>query len=78
MPSIFVRFRMVDNRWMRDRVHQALTDTFGVDEVFKSGESIPPGPTTPRPCAGKPPNAHSRWWVQMNLRESGARLIGMG
>lgn len=43
MPSIFVSFRKVDNRWMRDRAYQALTEAFGVNEVFKSGESIPAG-----------------------------------
>lgn len=43
MPSIFVSFRKVDNRWMRDRVYQALSAAFGAGEVFKSGESIPAG-----------------------------------
>ncbi|MFI0938595.1 toll/interleukin-1 receptor domain-containing protein [Streptomyces sp. NPDC021020] len=43
MPRIFVSFRKVDNRWMRDRVYQALADMFGAGEIFKSGESIPPG-----------------------------------
>ena len=43
MPSIFVSFRKVDNRWMRDRVYQALAEAFGANEVFKSGESIPAG-----------------------------------
>lgn len=43
MPSIFVSFRKVDNRWMRDRIYQALSEAFGANEIFKSGESIPAG-----------------------------------
>ncbi len=43
MPSIFISFRKVDNRWMRDRVYQALAEAFGANEIFKSGESIPAG-----------------------------------
>ncbi|NUR30848.1 MAG: toll/interleukin-1 receptor domain-containing protein [Catenulispora sp.] len=43
MPRVFLSFRKVDSRWMRDRVYQALVDRFGAREVFKSGESIPPG-----------------------------------
>jgi TIR domain len=43
MPSIFVSFRKADNRWMRDRVYQTLSESFGANEVFKSGESIPAG-----------------------------------
>ncbi|WUH88896.1 PQQ-binding-like beta-propeller repeat protein [Streptomyces sp. NBC_00433] len=43
MPSIFVSFRKIDNRWMRDRVYQALAEAFGANEIFKSGESIPAG-----------------------------------
>jgi hypothetical protein len=40
MPSIFISFRKTDNRWMRDRVYQTLSETFGANEIFKSGESI--------------------------------------
>lgn len=43
MPRVFVSFRKVDNRWMRDRVYQALAEAFGTSEIFKSGESIPAG-----------------------------------
>ncbi|WP_188308038.1 toll/interleukin-1 receptor domain-containing protein [Streptomyces sp. CBMA123] len=43
MPHVFLSFRKLDSRWMRDRVYQALADRFGAGEVFKSGESIPPG-----------------------------------
>ncbi|MFI9099106.1 toll/interleukin-1 receptor domain-containing protein [Streptomyces fildesensis] len=43
MPRVFLSFRKADSRWMRDRVYQALTDRFGANEVFKSGESIPAG-----------------------------------
>ena len=43
MPSIFVSFRKTDNRWMRDRVYQTLSETFGANEIFKSGESIAAG-----------------------------------
>jgi hypothetical protein len=43
MPNIFVSFRKVDNRWMRDRIYQALAEAFGANEIFKSGESIPAG-----------------------------------
>ncbi|MCX3061935.1 toll/interleukin-1 receptor domain-containing protein [Streptomyces beihaiensis] len=43
MPRVFLSFRKADSRWMRDRVHQALTGRFGVGEVFKSGRSIPAG-----------------------------------
>ena len=42
-PSIFISFRKADNRWMRDRIYQALAEAFGPDEIFKSGESIPAG-----------------------------------
>src|SRR4051812_11330495 len=43
MPRIFLSFRKADSRWMRDRVYRALADRFGANEIFKSGESIPPG-----------------------------------
>ncbi|MFJ8547012.1 toll/interleukin-1 receptor domain-containing protein [Streptomyces sp. NPDC093586] len=43
MPRIFLSFRKPDSRWMRDRVYRALSDRLGVDEIFKSGQSIPPG-----------------------------------
>lgn len=43
MPSIFVSFRKVDNRWIRDRVYRELAEAFGANEIFKSGESIPAG-----------------------------------
>ncbi|MFF3127073.1 toll/interleukin-1 receptor domain-containing protein [Streptomyces sp. NPDC057908] len=43
MPSIFLSFRKRDSRWMRDRVYRALSHHLGADEIFKSGQSIPPG-----------------------------------
>ncbi len=43
MPRIFLSFRKPDSRWMRDRVYRALCDRLGSDEIFKSGQSIPPG-----------------------------------
>ncbi len=43
MPRIFLSFRKPDSRWMRDRVYRALSDRLGTDEIFKSGQSIPPG-----------------------------------
>ncbi|WP_432139855.1 MULTISPECIES: toll/interleukin-1 receptor domain-containing protein [unclassified Streptomyces] len=43
MPRIFLSFRKPDSRWMRDRVHRALADRLGADQIFKSGRSIPPG-----------------------------------
>ncbi|WP_406212131.1 toll/interleukin-1 receptor domain-containing protein [Streptomyces canus] len=43
MPRIFLSFRKSDSRWMRDRVYRALSDRLGANEVFKSGQSIPPG-----------------------------------
>ncbi|MFE5093296.1 toll/interleukin-1 receptor domain-containing protein [Streptomyces sp. NPDC056638] len=43
MPRIFLSFRKPDSRWMRDRVYRALSDRLGADEIFKSGQSIPPG-----------------------------------
>ncbi|MFB6814735.1 toll/interleukin-1 receptor domain-containing protein [Streptomyces sp. NPDC056347] len=43
MPRIFLSYRKPDSRWMRDRVHRALSDRLGADEIFKSGRSIPPG-----------------------------------
>jgi hypothetical protein len=43
VPRIFLSFRKADSRWLRDRVYQALADRFGAAEIFKSGESIPPG-----------------------------------
>ncbi|MFC7915794.1 toll/interleukin-1 receptor domain-containing protein [Streptomyces sp. NPDC057386] len=43
MPRVFLSFRKQDSRWMRDRVHRALSERLGVDQVFKSGRSIPPG-----------------------------------
>ncbi len=43
MPRVFLSFRKPDSRWMRDRVHRALSDRLGADEIFKSGRSIPPG-----------------------------------
>lgn len=42
-PRIFVNFRKADQRVLRGRVHQALADRFGPDQVFKSGSSIEPG-----------------------------------
>lgn len=43
MPRIFLSFRKRDSRWMRNRVYRALSDRLGADEIFKSGQSIPPG-----------------------------------
>ncbi|MEV7867830.1 toll/interleukin-1 receptor domain-containing protein [Streptomyces sp. NPDC088124] len=43
MPRIFLSFRKPDSRWMRDRVYRALSDRLGANEIFKSGQSIPPG-----------------------------------
>ncbi|MFE4333405.1 toll/interleukin-1 receptor domain-containing protein [Streptomyces sp. NPDC056831] len=43
MPRIFLSFRKPDSRWMRDRVYHALSDRLGANEIFKSGQSIPPG-----------------------------------
>jgi transcriptional regulator with XRE-family HTH domain len=43
MPRIFISFRKIDERWMRDRVCQALTGRFGASQFFRSGNSIPPG-----------------------------------
>ncbi|MDI3405580.1 toll/interleukin-1 receptor domain-containing protein [Streptomyces cavernicola] len=43
MPRVFLSFRKADSRWMRDRVHRALSGRLGADEIFKSGRSIPPG-----------------------------------
>lgn len=43
VPSIFISFRKIDNRWLRDRAYQALAEAFGPAEIFKSGESIPAG-----------------------------------
>ncbi|MBO0916996.1 toll/interleukin-1 receptor domain-containing protein [Streptomyces laculatispora] len=43
MPRIFISFRKADSRWMRDRVYRALSDRLGANEIFKSGQSIPPG-----------------------------------
>ncbi|MEU6589882.1 toll/interleukin-1 receptor domain-containing protein [Streptomyces sp. NPDC046881] len=43
MPRVFLSFRKPDSRWMRDRVYRALSDRLGVGEIFKSGQSIPPG-----------------------------------
>lgn len=43
MPRIFLSFRKPDSRWMRDRVYRALADRLGANEIFKSGQSIPPG-----------------------------------
>lgn len=43
MPAIFVSFRKADERVGRERLYQALVGRFGRDQVFKSGEEIPPG-----------------------------------
>ncbi|WP_326742709.1 toll/interleukin-1 receptor domain-containing protein [Streptomyces sp. NBC_01768] len=43
MPCIFLSYRKPDSRWMRNRVYHALSDRLGADEIFKSGQSIPPG-----------------------------------
>ncbi|MFF9213501.1 MULTISPECIES: toll/interleukin-1 receptor domain-containing protein [unclassified Streptomyces] len=43
MPRVFLSFRKPDSRWMRDRVYRALSDRLGAAEIFKSGQSIPPG-----------------------------------
>ncbi|MFJ1576853.1 toll/interleukin-1 receptor domain-containing protein [Streptomyces sp. NPDC088147] len=43
MPRIFLSFRKPDSRWIRDRVYRALSDRLGANEIFKSGQSIPPG-----------------------------------
>jgi hypothetical protein len=43
VPRIFLSFRKPDSRWMRDRVYRALSDRLGANEIFKSGQSIPPG-----------------------------------
>ncbi|BDM70237.1 hypothetical protein HEK616_37240 [Streptomyces nigrescens] len=43
VPRIFLSFRKPDSRWMRDRVYRALSDRLGAHEIFKSGQSIPPG-----------------------------------
>ncbi|MEU2670365.1 toll/interleukin-1 receptor domain-containing protein [Streptomyces sp. NPDC007164] len=43
MPRIFLSYRKPDSRWMRNRVYHALSDRLGADEIFKSGQSIPPG-----------------------------------
>ncbi|MFD3741012.1 toll/interleukin-1 receptor domain-containing protein [Streptomyces sp. NPDC058629] len=43
MPRVFLSFRKPDSRWMRDRVYRALSERLGADEIFKSGQSIPPG-----------------------------------
>ena len=43
MPRIFLSFRKTDSRWMRERLYKALAGSFGADEIFKAGESIPPG-----------------------------------
>ncbi|SCF62074.1 toll/interleukin-1 receptor domain-containing protein [Streptomyces sp. Ncost-T10-10d] len=43
MPRIFLSFRKPDSRWMRNHVYRALSERLGADEIFKSGESIPPG-----------------------------------
>ena len=43
MPRVFLSFRKPDSRWMRDRVYRALSDRLGANEIFKSGQSIPPG-----------------------------------
>lgn len=43
MPRVFLSFRKADSRYLRDRVYRALADRFGAAEIFKSGESIPPG-----------------------------------
>ncbi|MDH2390588.1 toll/interleukin-1 receptor domain-containing protein [Streptomyces sp. HNM0663] len=43
MPRIFLSFRKPDSRWMRDRVYRVLSDRLGANEIFKSGQSIPPG-----------------------------------
>ncbi|MEU8700903.1 toll/interleukin-1 receptor domain-containing protein [Streptomyces sp. NPDC048680] len=43
VPRIFLSFRKADSRWMRDRVYRTLSDRLGANEIFKSGQSIPPG-----------------------------------
>jgi hypothetical protein len=43
MPRVFISFRKIDERWMRDRIYQALTSRFAASQFFKSGESITPG-----------------------------------
>ncbi|MFD0021211.1 toll/interleukin-1 receptor domain-containing protein [Streptomyces sp. NPDC058382] len=43
MPRVFLSFRKRDSRWIRDRVYRALSGRLGSDEIFKSGQSIPPG-----------------------------------
>ena len=43
MPRVFISFRKTDDRWMRDRVYQALISRFDASQFFKSGPSIAPG-----------------------------------
>jgi hypothetical protein len=43
MPSIFLSYRKVDSRFLRERVYGALVDRFGADAIFRAGPSIPPG-----------------------------------
>ena len=43
MQRIFVSFRKEDDRATREQLYARLSPEFGEEQVFKSGESIPPG-----------------------------------
>jgi hypothetical protein len=43
MQCIFVSFRKIDDRVTRERLYVRLVAEFGAEQIFKSGESIPPG-----------------------------------
>ncbi|HTJ70681.1 MAG TPA: toll/interleukin-1 receptor domain-containing protein [Actinospica sp.] len=43
MQRVFISFRKIDDRVMRELLYTRLAGEFGPEQVFKSGESIPPG-----------------------------------
>lgn len=43
MQRVFISFRKIDDRTTRERLYTRLADEFGPEQVFKSGDSIPPG-----------------------------------
>jgi TIR domain len=47
-PLIFVNYRGTDQNWAVEFVHARMREAFGVDAVFKAGNSIPVGAKYPQ------------------------------
>ena len=43
MQRVFISFRKIDDRTTRERLYARMAAEFGPEQVFKSGDSIPPG-----------------------------------